>query len=144
MIDAIATVMILLGGAFCAVAGIGVVRLPDVLMRMHASTKAGTLGAGLVLGGVALHFVDVTVTAKALLVIAFLLLTAPVAAHLVGRAAWRTGSPLDPRTAHHASPPAPAAPSADGAAGGGAGGTAVSPSAAPAPRPAPAASDRPA
>ncbi len=105
MIDIVATLMIVLGGAFCAVAGIGVVRLPDVLMRMHASTKAGTLGTGLVLGGVALHFVDVAVTAKALLVIAFLLLTAPVAAHLVGRAAWRTGSPLDPRTAHHAKRP---------------------------------------
>ena len=132
MTDIVAAVLIVLGGAFCAVAGLGVVRLPDVLLRMHASTKAGTLGVGLVLGGVALHFGDVTVVAKAVLVVIFLLLTAPVAAHLVGRAAWRSGSPLDPRTAHHAAPPPQAAPPAA---------RRVSPSS---DDPAPAASDRPA
>ena len=141
MTDLVAAVLIVLGGAFCAVAGLGVVRLPDVLLRMHASTKAGTLGVGLVLGGVALHFGDVTVVAKAVLVVLFLLLTAPVAAHLVGRAAWRSGSPLDPRTAHHAVPPGPApgAPTADGSVS-----PPDDPQGPPSGEPGPAASDRPA
>ena len=44
--------LLILGGFFCFVAGLGVLRLPDVLIRMHASTKAGTLGAGLILAAV--------------------------------------------------------------------------------------------
>ncbi len=90
----IVAALIILGSAFAAIAGIGLLRLPDVLIRMHASTKAGTLGVGLVMIGVALHVGDTVVTTKALLTILFLLLTAPVAAHLIGRAAYRSGVPL--------------------------------------------------
>jgi multicomponent Na+:H+ antiporter subunit G len=62
-----------------------------VFTRMHASTKAGTLGSSIILLGVAIHFQDIAVTAKVLLAILFLLLTAPIAAHMIGRAAQRTG-----------------------------------------------------
>ena len=87
-------VLLLLGGFFSAVAGIGILRLPDVLVRMHASTKAGTLGVGLIVIGVAFHFDSALVVAKSLLIVLFLLLTAPVGAHLIGRAAYRSGTPL--------------------------------------------------
>ena len=98
MNEMIVSTLIMLGGAFAAVAGLGLLRLPDVLIRMHASTKAGTLGVGLIVLGVSVHFASSLVITKALLIIAFLLLTAPVAAHLIGRAAYRRGLPLWDRT----------------------------------------------
>jgi multicomponent Na+:H+ antiporter subunit G len=94
MLDYILAALVLLGGFFCFVAGLGILRLPDVLMRMHASTKAGTLGAGLILAAVAVHFGDATTIARAIAAIVFLLVTAPVAAHMIGRAAFRVGVPL--------------------------------------------------
>ena len=69
-------------------AGIGLVRLPDVFSRMHAATKPSTLGLLLVCLGAALVLDDGADRAKLLLVGAFQLLTAPVAAHMVGRAAY--------------------------------------------------------
>lgn len=66
-------------------------RLPDTLIRMHAATKAGTLGAGLILAGAALYFAETGTTLRALMTIVFIYLTAPVAAHLIGRAAYRSG-----------------------------------------------------
>ena len=83
--------MVLLGGFFCFVAGLGVLRLPDVLIRMHASTKAGTLGAGLVLGAGAIYFGDIGTATRAIAALLFILITAPVAAHMIGRAAFRSG-----------------------------------------------------
>ncbi len=98
MIDLLIAVFLILGGAFVAIAGLGLLRLPDVLIRMHASTKAGTLGVGLIVIGVAIHFGSLVVTTKAVLIILFLLITAPVAAHLIGRSAYRSGTPLWSRT----------------------------------------------
>ncbi len=85
---------VLLGGFFCFVAGLGVLRLPDVLIRMHASTKAGTLGSGLILVAVAIFFADTATITRAVATILFLLGTAPVAAHMMGRAAFRSGIAL--------------------------------------------------
>ncbi len=98
MIDLLVAAQLILGGGFAAIAGLGLLRLPDVLIRMHASTKAGTLGVGLIVIAVAVHKGDALVTTKAILIILFLLLTAPVAAHLIGRAAYRSGTPLWSRT----------------------------------------------
>lgn len=92
--DIVIALLLVLGAFFAFVAALGVVRLPDVFIRMHASTKAGTLGAGLILGAVALYFGEAAVTARALAIIAFLLITAPIGAHVIGRAAYRTGVPL--------------------------------------------------
>lgn len=86
--------LVLLGGFFCFVAGLGVLRLPDVLIRMHASTKAGTLGSGLILAAVAVLFADLATVTRAVATIVFLLITAPVAAHMIGRAAFRSGVPM--------------------------------------------------
>jgi len=98
MIEVLAAVSMVLGGFFVFVAALGAVRLPDVFMRMHAATKAGTLGAGLVLLAALLVFATTAVTTKALLVFLFLLLTTPVAAHVLGRAAYYDGVALWDRT----------------------------------------------
>ena len=87
MLETLASALVLFGGAFMLVAALGVVRMPDLAMRMHAATKAGTLGAGLVLLAVAVVYADAGVTVRALATIAFLFLTAPVSAHVIGRAA---------------------------------------------------------
>lgn len=89
---------IVTGGLFAFAAALGVLRLPDVLTRMHASTKAGTLGCGLMLTAAALHFGDTGTVGLCIAAIVFLFLTAPVAAHMIGRAAYRTGAPLSDRT----------------------------------------------
>lgn len=94
MADWIMAALVLLGGFFCFIAGLGVLRLQDVLMRMHASTKAGTLGSGLILVAVAIYFGDLATITRAIAAILFLLITAPVAAHMIGRAAFRVGVPL--------------------------------------------------
>lgn len=91
MIEVITAVLLLLGGAFSVFAGIGIVRLPDVFIRMHAATKVGTLGAGLIMAGVAVYFGDGGVILRCVLIGVFLMLTAPIAAHMIGRAALRIG-----------------------------------------------------
>ena len=76
------------GTAFMLVAAIGLLRLPDLYTRMHAVTKAGTLGVGLVLISAAVAFGDVSVMTRSLVAILFVLLTAPVSAHMIGRAGY--------------------------------------------------------
>lgn len=80
-----------IGGTFVLVAAVGIVRLPDLLMRMHAATKAGTLGAGLLLVAVALVVPGDGVAVKAVATIVFLLLTAPIASHVIARSAYHAG-----------------------------------------------------
>jgi multicomponent Na+:H+ antiporter subunit G len=87
-----------LGIALMAIAGLGLLRMPDLLTRMHASSKAGTLGAILVLAAVALHFGDAAIAVRVVVVCVFLLITAPIASHVIARAAYRTGVPLAPET----------------------------------------------
>jgi len=88
MNEIITAVLLVLGSLFSFVAALGMLRLPDTVIRMHAATKAGTLGAGLILIGEAFFYAELGITLRALAAIAFLLLTAPVAAHLIGRAAY--------------------------------------------------------
>jgi multicomponent Na+:H+ antiporter subunit G len=87
MLDIMTAFLMLAGGIFCLVASVGMVRLPDTIIRMHAATKAGALGSGLMFLALAVHYMDLSTTLRALAAIFFLLLTAPVAAHLIGRAA---------------------------------------------------------
>jgi multicomponent Na+:H+ antiporter subunit G len=94
----IVATLVIAGVFFNLVTAIGVVRLPDVYTRMHASTKAGTLGVGCIILGVAFHFQSLATAAQAFLVIAFMFLTAPIAGHLIGRAAYFFGSPKWDRT----------------------------------------------
>ena len=78
-----------LGTLFLLLAAIGILRMPDLYCRASATTKAATLGVGCVLVATALHFNDLQVMTRVLATIAFLLLTAPVAAHMIARAAYR-------------------------------------------------------
>ncbi|GAA2077866.1 monovalent cation/H(+) antiporter subunit G [Streptomyces albiaxialis] len=88
----LAGVVCMLGGALmCLLAGIGLLRLPDVLTRMHAAAKPQSFGLLLVLLGAGLWLRSVIDLGTLLLVGLFQLLTTPVAAHMVGRAAYRTG-----------------------------------------------------
>ena len=90
----ISALLITVGAFFILMAGLGLVRMPDLFLRMSASTKAATLGVGCTLLGVALYFGDFAALIRAGAIIIFLLLTAPVAAHLIGRAAYQDGVPL--------------------------------------------------
>jgi multicomponent Na+:H+ antiporter subunit G len=95
LVAEVVTALLVISGAFFSfVAALGVLRMPDIFIRMHASTKAGTLGCGLMLLAVAVRFGQLGVSSRALAAIAFLLFTAPVAAHMIGRVAYRTGVPL--------------------------------------------------
>ncbi|MFE9383138.1 monovalent cation/H(+) antiporter subunit G [Streptomyces sp. NPDC007025] len=89
--DVVGAVCMLAGGLLCLLAGIGMVRLPDVLARMHAATKPQSFGLLLVLLGAGLWLRSLIDLCTLLLVGLFQLLTSPVAAHMVGRAAYRTG-----------------------------------------------------
>ncbi len=92
--EILCSILLLIGGFFMLIAGIGVVRLPDIYLRMSATTKAATFGVGFVLLSAAFFFDDFGVTMRALAAIIFLLLTAPVAAHVIARSAYLNGAPL--------------------------------------------------
>ena len=94
MIEVLVSVLLLVGAAFMVLAAIGVLRLPDLPTRMHATTKAGALGAMMTMGGVAFYFGESTVVARAVAIVIFILLTAPIAAHVIGRAGYFTGTKL--------------------------------------------------
>jgi len=98
ILQIIAGLLVLGGSFFCLVAALGIVRLQDVLIRMHASSKAGTLGSGMILLAVAFYFAEVSVVARCIAAILFLLLTAPVGSHMIGRAAYVYGIKLWPGT----------------------------------------------
>lgn len=86
--------LLLIGGTFAVIGSVGLLRLPDVLIRMHASTKIGTLACGLMMAGCAVFFADAEITIRVIAIVLFLLLTAPIAAHMIGRAAISTGVEL--------------------------------------------------
>ncbi len=86
-----AGVLLLIGAVFSLLAAIGVLRLPDLYTRMHAASKAGTMGSGLMLVAIAVVAFDAPVILRALVGFLFLLLTAPVSAHLLARAAYSAG-----------------------------------------------------
>ena len=84
-------ILLILGAVFTLLAAIGVVRLPDLYTRMHAASKAGAVGGGLILIAVAVLSQDAAVAIRAVVGVIFLLLTTPVSAHLLARASYLTG-----------------------------------------------------
>ncbi len=98
MNDILATLAVVLGTALGLLSAIGIVRMPDVYIRLQVASKASSLGIALLMLGVAAHFDALSVTVRALMVVVFLFLTAPVAAHVIGRAAYLTGVPLSAAT----------------------------------------------
>ena len=87
--DVVAVVLILIGSFLCLTAGLGLVRFPDVLSRMHAGTKPQVLGVLLIMIAGALRLQGWSATWMLLLVAVFQMLTAPVSAHMVSRVAYR-------------------------------------------------------
>jgi len=86
--------LLVVGAIFSLLAAVGIVRMPDLYLRMHSSTKAGTLGVGCLLGACAAYFGEIAVVLQASLVVGFLFLTAPIASHLIARAAYFEHVPL--------------------------------------------------
>ncbi|TDB82972.1 monovalent cation/H(+) antiporter subunit G [Actinomadura sp. KC216] len=95
--DVVTAVLLPAGAAFSAVGALGVLRFPDLLTRLHAATKPQTIGLLLILAGVAPQADSVADATPLLLVAAFQLITAPVAAQTIGAAAHRSGA-VDPDT----------------------------------------------
>jgi multicomponent Na+:H+ antiporter subunit G len=96
--ELIVKALMLAGALSIAIAGIGILRLPDLFMRISAVTKSLTLGMGCLLLAVAIHFNDAAVSSRAFIVIVFFLLTSSVSAHMLGRAAYLARTPLWKKT----------------------------------------------
>lgn len=96
--NTLVAIFAILGAGFFLVAAIGVARLPDLLTRMHAATKAGAFGGALLLVACALHFETPGVAVKTFLTLIFFYLTAPIAGHMLGRSGYRAGAKLAPQT----------------------------------------------
>lgn len=94
MIAVLVAILWLSGSAFVLLAAVGVLRMPDVFTRMQASTKASTLGIGCLLLGAALHLGEFASLIRAMSIGAFVLLTTPVAAHVIARASYFARVPL--------------------------------------------------
>ena len=94
MIDILTAILWLGGSAFALLAALGVLRMPDVFTRMQASTKASTLGLGCLLIGAALQLGDFVSLIRLLSIGAFILLTTPVAGHVIARASYLADVPL--------------------------------------------------
>jgi multicomponent Na+:H+ antiporter subunit G len=94
MKDILVSLMLWAGAVFTLLGALGTLRMPDLFTRLQASTKAGTLGVTCIMVAAGIHFLDLAVGVRAFLVVAFLFLTAPVAAHIIARAAHFTRVPL--------------------------------------------------
>lgn len=84
-------ILMVIGTLFCFLAALGLVRMPDFYSRLQATTKATTLGAGLVMVSVALHFAGEGAVTRAVAIVLFLFVTAPVSGHMLSRAAYLLG-----------------------------------------------------
>lgn len=87
MSEWITAILLISGACFMLLASIGLIRLPDVYMRMQASTKAPTLGLLLMLIGLCIHFTSFSTIAKAVVTVFFIFLTIPIASLMIAKAA---------------------------------------------------------
>ncbi|MCC6143493.1 MAG: monovalent cation/H(+) antiporter subunit G [Candidatus Hydrogenedentes bacterium] len=98
MTELLTALLIWIGCIFMLIAALGILRFADLFLRMHAAAKVGTVGLICVMLAVALHFPQNAVIFQAVLIILFFFLTAPVAAHLIAKAAYIRHAPLSSRT----------------------------------------------
>ena len=94
MTNIIIAVLSTIGALSILFASIGILRMPDFYLRLSVTVKAGTLGVGFLLMCAGIIFPDVSVTTKTIAIVFFLVLTAPVAAHMVARTAYHKKVPL--------------------------------------------------
>ena len=90
VLDLAAAVCLLLGALLSLAAGVGLVRFPDALSRLHAATKPQVLGLIFIVIAIALSARSLSVLLALVPVVVFQMLTAPIAAHMIGRAGYRT------------------------------------------------------
>lgn len=96
IVNIVSMVMLLGGGVFAIIGGIGLIRFPDVYTRLHAGSITDTLAPLLIVGGLVLQSGWSLLTFKLLMILLFLLFTTPTAAHATARAAILSGlKPLD-------------------------------------------------
>ncbi|SDB90399.1 multisubunit sodium/proton antiporter, MrpG subunit [Pelagirhabdus alkalitolerans] len=86
--DSIVIILIILSGFFFLVGTLGLIRLPDVFSRMHATTKSDTLGAGLAIVALMVHRGLDPVSVKLFIILIFVLLTNPTGAHIIAKSAY--------------------------------------------------------
>ncbi|MGM0635719.1 MAG: monovalent cation/H(+) antiporter subunit G [Bacteroidota bacterium] len=94
MTDILIYIFSTLGALFAILAAIGTLRMPDTYLRISVNTKAATLGVGLLLGAAAIYFGDFSVTTRVQAIIIFIILTAPVGAHLIARTSYFLGNKM--------------------------------------------------
>ncbi len=88
-------ILFLFGGSFFFMVGtVGLVRLPEAFSRMHATTKCDTLGAGLILVALMIHAGIQIITVKLFVILVFIWITNPTAAHIISKAAYNTNSDI--------------------------------------------------
>jgi multicomponent Na+:H+ antiporter subunit G len=89
--SAAVSVCLVLGTAIFLLAVVGLLRLPDVYLRMHASSKGSTLGIALILLAVSIHYSTFSVILRAVMIVVFLYVTVPIATHIIAKAAYFSG-----------------------------------------------------
>ena len=94
VLDVVVAFLLVVGTFWNLLAALGLQQFEDVFARMHAATKAATLGVAMVLLGAALSLDSPGDTAKLLLVVVLQFVTMPVSSHMIGRATYRTGTEL--------------------------------------------------
>ncbi len=94
MVEWIVALFLVAGSFFILLAAVGTVRFPDLFARMHAATKAASFGAFLMLIAVAVFFQTGWVIFEVILIIFFIFATAPVASHMIARAAYFLNCPM--------------------------------------------------
>lgn len=94
MTDILIMILSGIGTLLILIAAIGMVRMPDFYLRLSVTTKAATLGIGLLLVSAAIFFNSVSITSRVVAIIFFLIVTAPVAAHMIGRTSYFIGIKL--------------------------------------------------
>lgn len=92
--DFVAGILMIVGALFTLTAALGMLRLPDLFTRMHAASKAGTLGSCMMLLALAVSASDASISWRAAAGILFFILTVPISSHLLAKAARSAGTPV--------------------------------------------------
>ncbi len=93
IIDLISVIFLVAGALFILIASIGLLRMPDIYIRLHATTKSASLGILLIFAGTALAFGSLALWIKAVISVVFIFITVPIATHVIGRVAHSMGIP---------------------------------------------------
>lgn len=100
MTDISIIILSTIGSIFIFLAALGIIRMPDFYLRLSVTIKAGTFGIGFLLLSAALFFNEFSVTSKVMAILFFLIITAPVSGHLIGKTAYKMGIKLWDKSIH--------------------------------------------